>query len=1158
MPKITLDLNKFKANGVYTVEFDATDSFTISSQQLRLVVGFSRKGPFNAPVFLQDIKSAKKIFGEIDTFLEKKGSFFHRAIETALQTGPIFALNLMPLNNTPSGDKIDYRSFSLSMNDENSEVSQDLMASFFNKERFWFPDSTYFDAIINNNPLDEGKLISFTNLGQKPVSVLVRKAIDIKGFDITARDYFGIGNIPEFIRDFDFISDYFIDVIVVEGDWTDYNNLSIDPDYSTYFDNTGIKVDKINSFLSADTVTLIANFTGCIIPDFTDKQGVNQYIETIVNNAQGVTGLFMTINRDALDDYENSTYKVDLIGHSLINTSRDRINMLSYVSPITDELGYSSNQTLAAENIDLEYNNIDFSSAGDIYPYIKSIPYVSGDTRGMFLNTLVIPKPRALFTGQVFTLDTYNDLLKNITPISLLKTYEAAEDAWKYVKVESITNTGTSIEIVYSNPGDGTHADKSELGVTADMTITAVNTTTNTFTTLHADAADLEKFDLVYVKGANKYMVVKSVTSVSPGYEIEFFETRADVIADGGYAAVNWLNYEKSLATSMLVTTDMVTKVAVGCEVVTAKSLVTEFVAGTPNTLTYIDKPIYMYLDGTDTNIVVLPGNNLYTDVTNNTVINGDIVSKTADYNSFNYLSFEAVTGLYGLTCLKIKQWQSEELTSPASTKIALDSNYTYTKDGVVTNSTYWDGGHGFVMYSAHNVIEENVEIIEDTLNAAKTSFYITADNSSKIQVGQYLVTNNVVNPSLTKVISKIKRLNPSTNEVEYLITINEPVRVQEIGSPVKYYVTRFLSINDPNFTTNLQFTKLGGFTITTYHVPGTPEQLDKILGVLENTNLSNVLADKEMIQFRYLVDTFGFGLAPMMGPKAILSRLAKKRQKCMAILNAPSITDFIASTDPRFTEEPDPANGNPKPVLNTAYIATGGNLSLGPSFRFSLPDDENGARFCGVFSPYLKIRENNKNKMVPPAADVSNNFIRKFKNGTPYAIAAGPRRGVLSNPKLVGLEYEFLDTDRENLEPFGFNCIITTRKTGPMIYGNATAYQKTLSAFNNLHVRDLLIIVEETIEDILSNYIFEYNDPQTRLEIKTIVDGYLQNVKNAGGIYDFLVVMDESNNTKTIIDQNIGIIDVGIEPVRGLQKIINRVTVLKTGSISSGGFTVA
>jgi phage tail sheath protein FI len=161
----------------------------------------------------------------------------------------------------------------------------------------------------------------------------------------------------------------------------------------------------------------------------------------------------------------------------------------------------------------------------------------------------------------------------------------------------------------------------------------------------------------------------------------------------------------------------------------------------------------------------------------------------------------------------------------------------------------------------------------------------------------------------------------------------------------------------------------------------------------------------------------------------------------------------------------------------------------------------------------------------------------------------------VISNPKFVGLEYDFLLSDRENLEPIGLNPITLVKNVGPMIFANQTAYQRTLSSFNNLHVRDLLITIELAVIEILQQYLFEFNDASTRLEIKTIVDNYLDVVRNGGGILDYSVIMDETNNTPAIIDQNFGIIDIGVEPALGLQKFINRITVLKTGGISSGGF---
>ena len=96
MAKIKLDLTQFKASGVYTLEFDASESIILNTQTIRLVIGFSRKGPFNSPVYLPDTKTARRIFGEIDPFLESRGSFFHRSLFTCLEIGPIFGLNLLP------------------------------------------------------------------------------------------------------------------------------------------------------------------------------------------------------------------------------------------------------------------------------------------------------------------------------------------------------------------------------------------------------------------------------------------------------------------------------------------------------------------------------------------------------------------------------------------------------------------------------------------------------------------------------------------------------------------------------------------------------------------------------------------------------------------------------------------------------------------------------------------------------------------------------------------------------------------------------------------------------------------------------------------------------------------------------------------------------
>ena len=89
---------------------------------------------------------------------------------------------------------------------------------------------------------------------------------------------------------------------------------------------------------------------------------------------------------------------------------------------------------------------------------------------------------------------------------------------------------------------------------------------------------------------------------------------------------------------------------------------------------------------------------------------------------------------------------------------------------------------------------------------------------------------------------------------------------------------------------------------------------------------------------------------------------------------------------------------------------------------------------------------------------------------------------------------------------------------------------------------------------DILKDYVFEFNTSQTRLEIKTLADSFLESVKQDNGVYEYRNIMDSTNNTNEVIDNNMGIIDTYVEPVKGLEIIVHRTTVLNTGEIQSGG----
>ena len=65
-----------------------------------------------------------------------------------------------------------------------------------------------------------------------------------------------------------------------------------------------------------------------------------------------------------------------------------------------------------------------------------------------------------------------------------------------------------------------------------------------------------------------------------------------------------------------------------------------------------------------------------------------------------------------------------------------------------------------------------------------------------------------------------------------------------------------------------------------------------------------------------------------------------------------------------------------------------------------------------------------------------------------------------------------------------------------------------------------------------------------------------MESVKSDTGVYAYKNIMDSTNNTSEVIDSNIGILDTFVEPVKGLEIVVSRTTVLNTGEIATGNFS--
>ena len=1169
--KIKLDLSQFKASGVYTLEFDASENVILTSQTIRLVVGFSNKGPFNAPVYIPDITTAIAIFGDIDKTLEAQGSYFQRSILTCLQTGPVFALNLLKLNDdetSPTVDKVDYFGFSVATDEPNGVLTSRLYSSFYNKERFWFADVDYFLATMS--VVDQGRIFNLVNLGQSPMSVIVRKSTDavppLQGYEVFAVDWFGANNVPSYVHPYDYIADWFIDVISVSGDWTDYQALSEDPEWSAYFTRNGFIKDQLNNFLSQQNVNIIGQVTGCLIPNFVDLNGNNQYIETLINNNTPSTGLFCAVDEEALDFLCQNRFKVDLVGNFLIDEltgDRDlqdpKLNFLSYDQQLIQDYVYTQNVTGitgasgAAGGIDV----------GSLFHLTENV----GGTAGAPAVSFSAFNPTATFGG-----------------LHYLQTNSGVATGG-IVKV-TVTNGGTG----YTSAPTVIFTNTAGTGAAATATITSGAVSEITVTNIGNGYSVLPSISFsgggTAATGAAAFGVIQSGTSLSSAEKLRLkdYLTPSSSSAPFILGQVGIPSGLTGTVVNQFTDGDLVKLKVVGVSEVSQNLIITyshpldnavyasqgitvnptfDTLGATSNGVVnyfynfgasdYLDiESVTAVTGGSSSNALAgLISTNLYSNILYQEVADGDVIWLSDDGVSKYYLDTQLTIDRDQYNISYVRAFNDITRISPSSLV-----NYPAFSDGTV--GPYASDNIGLPVAAGKTDIISTVASINQYLDLVlkidSTSFTFAPDevNNLIISVGDYLVSTDL---SLCETVGA-NRQGRLTKVTSVAQTATSGVVRVTTARPILYYagstiqVQKFKSI--PQFTRSFDFIYLAGYTMRNDQRPNnTDARVSEILDVMYNTNIAATLAAKDVISFRYIIDTFSGQILP--NSKYQLSKLAMMRQKALAFINAPSMAQFRASTDPRFTAAPTATN--PYPSLEAQYIAEGGNLSLNPSYTFSLPTQDLGASFAAYYTPYITVRENNRNINVPPAAFVSNNFVRKFANGEPYNIIAGQKRGTISGGNIVGVEYDFTDTDRGWLEPFGLNPIIKKRGFGVVIFGNQTAYQTVNSAFGLVHVRDLLISLENDVEEIMANYLFDFNEDSIRLEIKTLVDTYLDGVRAGGGIYAYQVIMDASNNTPAIIDQNIGIIDVIIEPARGIQKFINRITVTRTGGIAAGGF---
>lgn len=334
------------------------------------------------------------------------------------------------------------------------------------------------------------------------------------------------------------------------------------------------------------------------------------------------------------------------------------------------------------------------------------------------------------------------------------------------------------------------------------------------------------------------------------------------------------------------------------------------------------------------------------------------------------------------------------------------------------------------------------------------------------------------------------------------------------------------IKITEPE---NLTPIYLEGYTYTTIEKSSSAIDIYQgCMGVLATKGIRTALTNRVDIEYHYIVDTFD---SETNNTKSELLSIAKEKDNAFAILNFPKMSKFVSDSGL--------ADSNGK--FDITKLPT----------KFLMPGESQGASY-GAYYTQLTFTDGTVKSVVPSAALVSNLFMEKWGPRQPYYIVAGPTFGQISYSGLVGPDYNFGRSDLDVLEPLGVNAIIYVPRKGTYINSNQTAKQKPVSALSKIHIRELVIYLQNEIEYLLQSYQWELNTQTLRDTIKSKADAICETVKNNGGLFAYINICDETNNTPEVIDNEMIVLSTEIEPARGAGKMIHELTIHRTGGLTS------
>jgi hypothetical protein len=231
--------------------------------------------------------------------------------------------------------------------------------------------------------------------------------------------------------------------------------------------------------------------------------------------------------------------------------------------------------------------------------------------------------------------------------------------------------------------------------------------------------------------------------------------------------------------------------------------------------------------------------------------------------------------------------------------------------------------------------------------------------------------------------------------------------------------------------------------------------------------------------------------------------------------------------------------------ILSAPFEAGDNNDYINELVNYRKNELNLNSSYSALYATHVLItdRFNDRKIWVSPDGYIGAQISYSSSNYEIWSPPAGYTRGIIN---VEDVRRRFSKGEMDTLQNVGINPIRFAPGKGITIWGQRTLLSKP-SALDRLNVRLLLIVIEPAIADFLEYELFELNTRETRLQVTSKIETYMDDIRARKGVYDYSVICDESNNTAAVIDNYKMICDLFIKPSKSIEEIPFRVVIVNS-----------